>query len=93
MDRRGIKYRQRTTRFRYQQADFGAAEDNALRALRRQRLDDLQIIVARGVAKGAEAQLIKNNLIDARPIVSLRDQRLNGKLLLQTAAIKSCSMV
>ncbi len=31
MDRRGIKYRQRTTRFRYQQADFGAAEDNAFR--------------------------------------------------------------
>ncbi len=82
MDRRGIKYRQRTTRFRYQQADFGAAEDNAFRPLCRQRLDDLQIIVARGVAKGAEAELIKDNLIDARPIFGLRDQRLNGKLLL-----------
>lgn len=55
--------------------------------------DRLQIIIPRRLAEGAETKFVEDDLIDLRPIVSLRDQRLDGKLLLQTTAVKVCSMV
>ena len=36
----------------------------------------------------ADLTVKEHDLIDLRPIVSLRDQRLDGKLLLQTTAVK-----
>ena len=38
--------------------------------------------------KDAEAQFIKNDLVNPRAIFSFRTQRINSKLLLQAAAIK-----
>ena len=41
-----IKYRQRAHLNRNQQANFGTAEDNALRALLRQPLNDAEVVIA-----------------------------------------------
>jgi hypothetical protein len=83
VNRGGIKHRQRAALHRHQQANLGTAENDPFRALLRQRVNHLQIIIARVVAKRAQAQLIEDDLVDAFAIVSLRNQRLDSKLLLQ----------
>ena len=40
------------------------------------------------LAKDAEAQFIKNDLVNPLTIFSLRDQRVDSELLLQAPAIK-----
>ena len=90
MDRRGVKDRQRAELGRHQQAYLRTAENNPFRSLLRQGGDRLQIIVPRCLAEGAETELVEDDLIDPRPIVGLGDQRLDGKLLLQTTAVKGC---
>ena len=93
MNRGGIKHRQRAALHRHQQANLGTAENDPFCALLRQRVNHLQVIIAGVVIKRAQAQLIKNNPVNAFAIVSFRNQRLNSKLRLQAPTIKSCSMV
>jgi len=44
--------------------------------------------VPRCVAEGAEAQLLKDNLIDTRPICLVRDQALDAVLVRQPSAVE-----
>ena len=82
----GIKNRDRAFRGGDQQPDLRAAEDNALCPLLRQPRYHLQIIVAGGVAEGAEAELFKNDPVDALPLLGIGNKRVNGKPLFTAAS-------
>ena len=88
MDRSGIEHRDRAFIRRDQQADLGAAKDHPLRPAIGQLLDNAHVVVPRCVAEGAEAQLLKDNLIDARPICLVRDQALDAVLVRQPSAVE-----
>ena len=64
MDFRGVEQRRGSVFGAHQQADFGAAEDDALRALGSQPFDGLHIETAAVFGKVAHAELFENDAVD-----------------------------
>ena len=56
--------------------------------LLRQFLNHADIPCARRFAEGAQTQLIKNNLVNARPVGLFGDQAFNPELAVQPPAVK-----
>ena len=80
MNCRGVKDRERAVVSRNQQTNLGTAKDHPFGALLRECLAPAESLVARGVAEGTEAQLFKDDLVNAHPVGLVGDQTFNAEL-------------
>jgi len=88
MQRGGVENRQRAILRAQQQADFGAAENHALRAVSGENVDLLLVIAFGFCGDFPKTQLFENNLIDARPRRFVRNKRLYAKTFAEPRAVE-----
>ena len=88
VDRGGVEHRHRRIPLAHQQAYFGAAENNPLRALLLQIADDPAILVARGIANFTQAQFVIDDAVYDVAIGADRRHHVDAVQFLQAAAIE-----